>query len=73
MTQRIKEDEKKERKIIDSITEIPKFESEDDERAWWADHDFSEKFYRELEDTTDQLDKILPLPKRRASRKVAHG
>jgi hypothetical protein len=64
---------KKERKIIDSISEIPKFKSEDDERAWWADHDFSEKFYSELEDTTDQLDKILPLPKRRASRKVAHG
>ena len=41
--------------------------------AWWADRDFSEKFYRELEDTTNQLDKILPLPKRRASRKVVHG
>ena len=34
---------KRERKIIDSIREIPKFESEDDERAWWADHDFSEQ------------------------------
>ncbi|MBI3814587.1 MAG: hypothetical protein HY279_09015 [Nitrospinae bacterium] len=64
---------KKERKIIDSISEIPKFKSEDEERAWWADHDFSEKFYNELEDTTNQLDKILPLPKRRASKKVAYG
>ncbi len=63
---------KRERKIIDSIREIPKFESEDDERAWWADHDFSEQFYKELEDTTNRLEEILPLPKRRILRKIAH-
>jgi hypothetical protein len=60
------------RKIINSISEIPRFKSEDEERAWWADHDFSEQFYKELDDTTTQLDEILPLPKRRVSRKIAH-
>ena len=63
---------KRERKIIDSIREIPKFESEDDERAWWADHDFSEQFYKELEDTTNRLEEILPLPKRRILRTISH-
>lgn len=64
---------KKERKIIDSIADIPKFKSEDEEMAWWADHDFSEKFYNELENTTEQLDEILPLPKRRVFKKAALG
>ncbi|MEW6214539.1 MAG: hypothetical protein AB1478_04950 [Nitrospirota bacterium] len=63
---------KEERRIINSIREIPKFKSEDEERAWWTDHDFSEQFYKELDDTTNQLDEILPLPKRRVSRKTAH-
>ena len=59
-----RKNKKEERKIINSLSEVPLFESEDEERAWWADHDFSEKFYSELDDTTDQLDELLPLPKR---------
>lgn len=62
---------RKTRKIVNSVSEVPKFVSEDEERAWWADHDFSEKFYKELKDTTKQLDELLPLPRRRASKKSA--
>ena len=67
-----KEMKKKERKIIHSISEVPRFESEDEERAWWADHDFSEEFYSELDDTTEQLNELLPLPKRRKQKRFAH-
>lgn len=61
------------RKRINSVSEIPKFKSEDEERAWWAGHDFSENFYEELRDTTSQLDEALPLPRRRTSKRLAHG
>lgn len=36
-------------KIVHSLEEIPPFESEDDERDWWSEHDLSQKLYRSLE------------------------
>lgn len=59
---------RKTRKIINSVSEIQKFMSEDEERAWWVDHDFSEKFYKELKDTAKQFDELLPLPLSRVSK-----
>ena len=39
---------KKNRKpVIDSSSQIPVFTSEDEERDWWADHEFSDAFYDE--------------------------
>jgi hypothetical protein len=51
------------RKVIYSLEDIPDhFESEDEEREWWADHEFSEELLNSMEDTTAELDKIAPLP-----------
>jgi hypothetical protein len=51
------------RTIIHSLEEIPaQFASEDAERDWWAEHDLSPELWDSLEDTTAELDEILPLP-----------
>jgi hypothetical protein len=40
--------------LICSLDEIPStFASEDDERDWWATHEFSEKLYEKLRDYSD--------------------
>jgi hypothetical protein len=53
------------RKIIHSLEEIPDhFASEDEERDWWAEHEFSEELLNSLEDTTSELDIIAPLPRK---------
>ena len=42
------------KKMIHSVDEIPlTFTSEDDERDWWATHEFSEELYEELRDYSD--------------------
>jgi len=49
--------------IIHSLDDIPeRFDSEDDEREWWATHDLSADLYDSLPDVTHQLDDIAPLP-----------
>jgi hypothetical protein len=49
--------------IIHSLDEIPDhFDSEDEEREWWAMHEFSEELYGQMEDTTGELDEIAPIP-----------
>jgi hypothetical protein len=54
---------KYERIIIHSLDEIPQhFDSEDAERDWWAEHDLSLELWDSLEDTTAELDEIMPLP-----------
>jgi hypothetical protein len=35
-------------KIVYSLGEIPDFDSEDEERAWWATHDLSDELYAKL-------------------------
>ena len=53
-------------KIIHSLDEIPeRFESEDAERDWWAEHDYSKELYESLPDLTSELDEVSPLPKSR--------
>lgn len=40
--------------LIYSLDEIPStFASEDDERDWWATHEFSEELYEKLRDYSD--------------------
>ncbi len=63
--------------IIQSPDEIPeRFESEDEEREWWATHDLSAELYESLEDVTHELDEIAPvpegpLPSRKPARKAS--
>ena len=63
--------------VINSLDEIPeRFDSEDDEREWWATHDLSAELYGSLEDVTDELDEIAPvpggpLPSRKTTRKAS--
>jgi hypothetical protein len=52
--------------IVDSLDEIPRFANEDEEREWWATHELSEQLYERLEDTSSELDQILPLTKPKA-------
>ena len=48
-------------KIIHSLDEIPDhFESEDAERDWWAEHDYSKELYESLPDLTSELDELAP-------------
>jgi hypothetical protein len=50
-------------KIIHSLDEIPShFDSEDDERDFWAEHELSEELWDSLTDATEELDRIAPLP-----------
>lgn len=37
-----------ERKIVYSLGEIPKFASEDEERAWWATHDLAPELGKDV-------------------------
>ena len=56
---------KSEKKLItiQSLDEIPeRFDSEDDEREWWATHDLSAELYESLDDVTHELDEIAPVP-----------
>ena len=53
-------------KIIHSLDEIPeRFESEDAERDWWAEHDYSKELYEALPDLTSELDEAATIPKSR--------
>ena len=55
--------------VINSLDEIPQFENEDEERAWWATHEFSDELWDSLPDASDELDEILPLPDGQKSRR----
>ena len=50
--------------VVNSLAEIPIFASEDDEREWWAVHEFSDKLWDSLPHDTTELDELLPLPPR---------
>jgi hypothetical protein len=57
--------------IVKSLKEIPsRFDSEDDEREWWATHELSTSLYDQLEDMTEELDRIAPLPEGPKSSKL---
>jgi hypothetical protein len=61
-------DPKYERTPIYSLDEIPDFADEDEERDWWAEHEFSDELWDSLPDATEELDRIAPLadsPERR--------
>lgn len=59
----MKKKTKYERIVIHSLDEVPQdFESEDAERDWWAEHEFSDELWDSLEDMTAELDEIMPLP-----------
>ena len=53
---------KYELKVIHTLDEIPDFESEDEEREWWAEHEMSDELWNSLPDMTAELDEIAPLP-----------
>jgi hypothetical protein len=38
----------KDRIIVHSLDEIPKFSSEDEERAWWATHDLAPELGKDV-------------------------
>jgi hypothetical protein len=52
--------------VVNSLDEIPDFASEDEEREWWATHEFSDELWESLEDKSGELaaelDEIIPLP-----------
>jgi hypothetical protein len=59
----MKKKTKYERVVIHSLEEIPAhFASEDEEREWWAEHEFSDELWDCLDDMTAELDEIAPLP-----------
>jgi hypothetical protein len=60
-------------KIIHSLNEIPAhFESEDEERDFWAEHELSDELWDSLPDATEELNRIAPLPEApRPSRRAA--
>ena len=61
-------------KIIHSLDEIPShFESEDDERDFWAEHDLSEELWNSLPDDNEELDRIAPLSDSPEKRRRAAG
>jgi hypothetical protein len=43
-------------KIVRTLTEIPEFASEDDERDWWARHELSDALYDPLRKGSPQPD-----------------
>ena len=55
--------------VINSLDEIPHFKNEDEERDWWATHEFSDELWDSLPDASEELDEILPLPDGKCSRK----
>jgi gas vesicle protein len=53
--------------LIHSLNEIPAtFASEDDERDWWATHEFSEELYETLRDYSDDHQRLLKKLKNKA-------
>jgi hypothetical protein len=59
-------------KIIHSLDEIPShFDSEDDERDFWAEHELSEELWNSLPDVTDELNSVAPLTDSGSERKKA--
>lgn len=45
---------------IYSLDEMPsQFDSEDDEREWWATHELSDELWESLEDVTGELDEMM--------------
>jgi hypothetical protein len=64
-------DNKYERIPIFSLDEIPDFATEDEERDWWAEHEFSEELLESLPDLTHELDEIAPLPESPKRRRAA--
>jgi hypothetical protein len=45
-------------KVIHSLDEIPDFESEDEEREWWWEHELSDELWDSLPKTTPKLDEM---------------
>lgn len=63
---------KRKRKIIHSLSDIPlSFPSEDEEREWWADHELSEQALNEFQDLTAEFNARHPIepkePRKRAA------
>src|SRR5687768_7691731 len=51
--------------VIRSLDEIPAtFLSEDDERDYWATHEFSDELWDSLPHDTTEFDRLVPLPPR---------
>ena len=67
------ENSKYDLKVIHSLDEIPNFESEDEEREWWAEHEMSDELWDSLPDLTWELDEIAPLPDSPEKRRRAAG
>ena len=55
-------------KIIHSLAEIPAFKSEDEERAWWDEHDLSSELYDGIPENTGDVPPIQP-PSEQAPRR----
>ena len=59
-------------KIIYSVDEIPShFDSEDEERDFWAEHELSDELWDSLPDATRELDRIAALPDATSSKHSA--
>jgi hypothetical protein len=58
---------------IYSLDEIPDFQSEDEERDWWVEHEFRDELRDSLLDATEELNRIAPLPQGPRRRKRASG
>ena len=60
-------------KTVHSLSEIPPFSSEDEEREWWATHDLSEDLYDQLRGTSEGANELLQKLKtaRTTNRRVA--
>lgn len=56
------EESEYERKPIYSLDKIPEFQSEDEEREFWAEHEFSDELWDSLPDAAEELNRIAPLP-----------
>jgi hypothetical protein len=67
----MKPEPKYERTPIYSLDEIPDFANEDEERDFWAEHEFSDELWDSLPDMTAELDEIAPLPQEAEGRKRA--
>ena len=59
---------KQERMVVRSLSEIPRFASEDEEREWWATHDLADELWEPA--TTEDLALLDQL---QASRRVRPG
>jgi hypothetical protein len=52
--------------VINSLEEIPVFTNEDEEREFWATHEFSDELWESLPHDTTELDELLPVRQPRA-------